>query len=140
MPSAVRATNYAAIKNAPLVGLAEGNGTFNNLHFAALILVVPYIVKSFIPFVKYGGFKTYLFMLVLVGPPTAVGYWSLMSVYGSRKNEKVILPGKDIEEYITIKDAELKKVYKGKEKIPMQLFHDSFFEGKIEFNGMTFQS
>jgi len=134
MPS-VRVTSYPAIKNAPLVGLAEGNGTFNNLHFAALILVVPYIVKSFIPIVKSGGFKTYLFLLLLTAPPTAMGYWALMSVYGSRRNEKVVLPGKDIEEYITIKDSELKKVYKGKEKIPMQLFHDSYFDGKIDFNG-----
>lgn len=134
MPS-VRVTNYPAIKNAPLLGLAEGNGTFNNLHFAALILVVPYIVKSFLPIFKYGGFKTYLFMLVLVGPPTAIGYWAVMSIYGQRRNEKVVLPGKDIEEYITIKDPELKKVYKGKEKIPMQLFHDSYFDGKIDFNG-----
>lgn len=134
MPS-VRVTSYPAIKNAPLVGLAEGNGTFNNLHFAALILVVPYIVKSFIPIIKSGGFKTYLFLLLLTGPPTAMGYWALMSVYGSRRNQKVVLPGKDIEEYITIKDPELKKVYKGKEKIPMQLFHDSYFDGKIDFNG-----
>jgi hypothetical protein len=134
MPS-VRVTSYPAIKNAPLVGLAEGNGTFNNLHFAALILVVPYIVKSFIPIVKSGGFKTYLFLLLLTGPLAAMGYWALMSVYGSRRNEKVVLPGKDIEEYITVKDPELKKVYKGKEKIPMQLFHDSYFDGKIDFNG-----
>ncbi len=138
MPSPLRVTNYPAVKNAPVVGLAEGNGTFNNLHFAALILVVPYIVKSFLPLVKYGGFKTYLFMLVLVGPPTAIGYWAFMSIYGPRKNEKVILPGKDIEEYITINDPELKKVYKGKEKIPMQLFHDNYFDGKIEFNGVSF--
>jgi len=46
-----------------------------------------------------------------------------------------VLPGKNIEEYITIKDPELKKLYKGKEKIPMQLFHDAYFEGKIDFNG-----
>jgi hypothetical protein len=134
MPS-VRVTDYPAIKNAPLVGLAEGNGAFNNLHFVALILVVPYVVKSFIPIVKSGGFKTYLFLLLLTGLPTTLAYWVLMSVYGSRRNEKVVLPGKDIEEYITINDPELKKVYKGKEKIPMQLFHDSYFDGKIDFNG-----
>ena len=134
--SSVRVTNYPAIKNAPLVGLYEGNGSFNNIHFGALIIVVPYILKSFIPVVKYGGFKTYLFCVVLFGPVTAVAYWAFNSVYGSRRNEKVTLPGKDIEEYITINDPELKKLYKGKEKIPMQVFHDAYFDGKIDFNGM----
>lgn len=133
--SAVRVTKYSAIKNAPLVGLAEGNGSFSNVHLAILIVVVPYVVKSFTPIVKYGGFKTYLFLLLLLGAPTAVGYWSFMSIYGGRKNEKVQLPGKDIDEYITINDPELKKLYKGKEKIPMQVFHDAYFEGKIDFKG-----
>ena len=135
--SSVRVTNYPAIKNAPLVGLAEGNGAFNNLHLAGLLIVVPYILKSFLPIIKYGGFKTYLFMFILTGAPTAVGYWAFNSIYGSRKNDKVVLPGKDIEDYITIKDVELKKLYKGREKIPMQLFHDAYFEGKIDFKGMS---
>lgn len=133
--SSVRVTNYPAIKNAPIVGLAEGNGAFNNYHLAAAVVVVPYVVKSFIPVVKYGGFKTYLFMLVICGIPTTMAYWTFNSIYGGRRNEKVVLPGKNIEEYITINDPELKKLYKGKEKIPMQVFHDAFFEGKIDFNG-----
>lgn len=58
-----------------------------------------------------------------------------MSMYGPRKNEKVALPGKDIEEYITIHDPELKAKYHGKEKIPMQIMHDAYFDGKIDFNG-----
>jgi hypothetical protein len=60
-----------------------------------------------------------------------------MSMFGSRKNEKVVLPGKDIEEYINIKDPELRARYHGKEKIPMQTFHDAYFDGKIDFNGIS---
>merc|ERR1712130_647514 len=74
-------------------------------------------------------------MVAVTGVPITVGYWTLISIYGPRKNEKVTLPGKDIEEYITIKDLELRKQYNGKEKIPMQIFHDAYFEGKIDFNG-----
>jgi hypothetical protein len=133
--TSVRETKLPSIKNAPLVGLAEGNAQFSNYHLAALVLIVPYIVKSFLPLVSRGGFKTYLFMLVLTGVPTTVAYWAIMSTYGARKNDKVILPGKDIEEYITIKDPELKKLYNGKNKIPMQIFHDAYFEGKIDFKG-----
>jgi len=131
----VRVTNFPAIKNAPLAGLAEGNGSFNNYHFTACILVVPYILKSLLPLVNRGGFKTYLFLLVLTGAPIAIAYWTLNSMYGGRKNEKVQLPNKNIEEYITIKDVELKQHYSGKNKIPMQVFHDAYFDGKIEFKG-----
>lgn len=134
--TSVRTTSLPAIKNAPLVGLAEGNGQFNNYHLAGLVVVVPYVLKSFLPLVSRGGFKTYIFLLLLTGAPTAVAYWTIMSTYGSRKNEKVVLPGKDIEEYITIKDADLRQFYNGKRKIPMQVFHDAFFDGKVEFNGM----
>ena len=104
-------------------------------HLAALILGVPWLVKNTLPIVNRGGFKTYLFMVLLLGVPVAVAYWTFMSTYGPRKNTKVQLPGRDIEEYITIKDEELKALYHGKEKIPMQVFHDAYFDGKIDFNG-----
>ena len=131
----VTITDTPAIKNAPLIGLAEGNGSFNNLHLAGLVLGVPWIVKRTLPVVSYGGFKTYLFLVALLGVPVAIAYWTLMSMYGPRKNQKVQLPGRSIEEYITIKDPELKAKYFGKEKIPMQVFHDAFFDDKVDFNG-----
>ncbi|KAF8634688.1 hypothetical protein AX17_004125 [Amanita inopinata Kibby_2008] len=133
--STVRVTNVPAIKNAPLVGLAEGNGSFNNYHLAALVLGVPYLLKSILPIVNRGGFKTYIFLVILTGVPTTIAYWTLNSMYGGRRNEKVHMPGKNIEEYITIKDAGLKSMYRGREKIPMQVFYDAYFEGKIDFNG-----
>ncbi|KAK2460012.1 hypothetical protein APHAL10511_008018 [Amanita phalloides] len=133
--TSVRVTTFPAIKNAPLVGLAEGNGSFNNLHLAAFVLAVPYVLKSIFPFVNRGGFKTYVFLVILTGLPTTIAYWMLKSLFGSRRNEKVQLPGKNIEEYITIKDVDLRSKYNGREKIPMQVFHDAYFEGKIEFNG-----
>jgi len=128
-------TDTPAIKNAPLIGLAEGNGYFSNFQLIGLIIVVPWLVKRILPLVNRGGFKTYLFLLILLGIPVAISYWTLMSMYGRRKNEKVALPGKDIEEYIDIKDRELKEKYHGKEKIPMQEFHDAYFDEKIDFKG-----
>ncbi|KAF9022553.1 sphingolipid C9-methyltransferase [Hymenopellis radicata] len=133
--TSVQPTNYSSIKNAPLAGLAEGNSYFSNYHLAAAVVVVPYVLKMFLPLFNRGGVKTYLFLLILTGVPTTVAYWTLASMYGARLNEKVKLPGKDIEEYITIKDAELAKLYNGKNKIPMQVFHDAFFEGKIDIKG-----
>jgi hypothetical protein len=133
--SIVRPSSSPAIKNAPVLGLAEGNGTFSNLHLAGLVLGVPWLLKRWLPLINRGGFYTYLSLVILLGIPITLGYWTVMSRIGRRKNEKVILPGKSIEEYITINDPELKKKYHGQEKIPMQLFHDAYFEGKIDFKG-----
>lgn len=136
--SQVRVSNIPSIKNAPLVGLAEGNGSFSNLTLAALVLGVPYFLKGWLPLISRGGFYTYWFLVLILGIPITISYWTFMSTYGKRKNEKVVLPGKDIEEYITIKDHVMKIYYGGKEKIPMQVFHDAYFDGKIEFKGVCF--
>ncbi|THH06598.1 hypothetical protein EW145_g3977 [Phellinidium pouzarii] len=138
--SSVRVTNVPAIKNAPLIGLAEGNGSFSNLMLGALVLGVPYFLKRTLPFVRYGGTTTYWVLVILLGLPITIGYWTFMSTYGRRKNEKVQLPGKDIEEYITLKDVNLKIHYGGKEKIPMQVFHDAYFDGKADFKGDVLES
>jgi len=128
-------TTWATLKNAPVLGLAEGSSAFSNYHLAALVLGVPYVVKRILPLVNRGGFYTYWFLVALVGLPITVGYWTLMSRIGARVNERVPLPGKDIEEYIDIRDDELKKLYHRKNKIPMQIFHDAYFDGKIDFKG-----
>ncbi|KAG9085679.1 hypothetical protein FS749_004237 [Ceratobasidium sp. UAMH 11750] len=128
----VRVTNLPSIKNAPLP--AEGNGTFSNATLAGLVLGVPYVVKRVLPIVNRGGSNTYWFLVVVLGVPVAVAYWTVMSMYGARKNEKVAFPGRPQSEYFEIKDAALKAEWAGK-KIPMQVFHDAYFEGKIDFKG-----
>ena len=128
-------TKWPSLKNAPVLGLAEGSSSFSNYHLAALVLGVPYVVKRILPLVNRGGFYTYWILVALLGVPITVGYWTLMSRLGSRVNERVSLPGKDIEEYIDIHDDDLKKLYHGKNKIPMQIFHDAYFDSKIDFRG-----
>src|ERR1700731_2140870 len=134
-PSPVRVTDTPAIKNAPLVGLAEGNGYFSNLQLAALVVLVPWLVKRTLPLVRHGGAPTYLVLLVLLGAPVAAAYWALASTYGPRRNTKVALPGKNIEAYLTVHDRDLRRAYRLREKIPMQVFHDAYFDKKIDFNG-----
>jgi sphingolipid C9-methyltransferase len=134
----VKPTSYPTIASAPLISLAEGSSAFSNVHLAILVLFVPWLLKR-LPLFNRGGFKTYLFFLLITGIPTTLAYWMIMSRIGGRRREnKVDVDSltKNLEEYITIKDPELKKVYgAGKEKIPMQVFHDAYFEGKVEFNG-----
>lgn len=138
MSGSPRLTNVPNFKNSPRLGLAEGNGSFSNRVLATLVLGLPWLLKRLLPIVSHGGFKTYIFLVTILGVPITVAYWTLMSMFGPRKNEKVALPGKDIEEYITIHDLELKARYHNKEKIPMQTFHDAYFDGKIDFNGSAF--
>lgn len=133
----VKITKIPTIKNPPLVGVAEGNGEFNNLHLAAIVLGVPWVLKRILPVVSHGGLKTYIFLVVVFGVPLTLGYWTVMSIYGKRKNEKVAIPAVNIEEYITTDDPDLKTKYHDKEKIPMQIFHDAYFDGKYEFNGQS---
>ena len=129
-------TSVSAFKNAPPLGIVEGNGSFSNYALAAAVLGVPWLVKRILPLVNRGGFKTYLFLVAILGVPVTIAYWYLMSVYGPRKNERVAFPGKDIEEYITIREPSLKAKYNGKEKIPMQEFYDAYFEGQIDIKGV----
>lgn len=131
----VQLTKTPTIKNAPLVGLVEGNGQFSNLHLAALVVGVPWVVKQILPVISRGGLKTYLFLVIVLGVPVTCAYWTVMSIYGKRKNTKVAIPSGNIEDYITTEDPDLKTKYHGKEKIPMQIFHDAYFDGKYEFNG-----
>ncbi|KAF9074716.1 sphingolipid C9-methyltransferase [Rhodocollybia butyracea] len=138
-----KVTEYPTISNAPLVGLLEGNGAFSNIHLAVLVLFVPWLLKRMLPLVNRGGFKTYLFLLLLTGLPTTLAYWMVMSristtagVFGDRRTNRVDLPANvEANEYFEIKDAELKKHYPAGTKIPMQVFHDSYFEGKLDIKG-----
>ncbi|KAF8326840.1 sphingolipid C9-methyltransferase [Cantharellus anzutake] len=132
--SVVRVTNVPAIHNAPLP--AEGNGSFSNYHLAALVLGVPWVVKRLLPLLNRGGFCTYWFLVLLLSLPITIAYWALMSHYGPRKNEKVKLPGRPAGFYYDIKDPDLKHQWGFTDaKIPMQIFHDAYIEGKIDIKG-----
>jgi len=80
------------------------------------------------------GWYTYWFLFVLCFVPVTIGYWIVTSRFGPRKNEKVPLPGRPLSDYYTITDPEFAAKWEGK-KIPMQIFHDAYFDGKIDFNG-----
>jgi hypothetical protein len=124
-------TSYPAIANAPLP--AEGSASFSNLHLALLNLFVPWIITKFIPFRTSWTF--YFFLLLLTFLPTTIGYWAFVSKYGQRINEKVPFPGKPISSYIDLKNSALRKYEARGAKLPMQKFHDEYFDGKVEFKG-----
>ncbi|PKI85506.1 sphingolipid C(9)-methyltransferase [Malassezia vespertilionis] len=133
--SKVRLTHYAAIRNGLLP--VEGNGYFSNVQLALLIFFGPAILLRILPIVKarWFGWTSYLFLVALCGVPLAIAYWAVMSMVGPRINEKVELPNRPIEYYLDIKDPALRAKYHGRHKIPMEIFYENYFDGKIDVKG-----
>ena len=128
----LKVTKRAAIANAPLP--VEGSGYFSNLQLAAAVLAVPYFLTRFVPYFSFKA--SYLFLLAVTALPTTIAYWLAMSRVSSRVRDYGVLPGKPLEHYMDIKDPELRQKYHGTHnKIPMQVFYDAYFEGKIDIKG-----
>lgn len=82
-----------------------------------------------------GGFKTWVFLALLLALPILGPFWWLTSEFAPRKNEKARLPGKNIEHYLKFKKEEDRDAYYGKKKIPIETFQEKYFDGEIELNG-----
>lgn len=89
------------------------------------------MVQRFLPFGSSWTF--YWFLVIILFIPLTIGYWTLCSKYGKRLNEKVPFPGKPLDHYIDLKNSNLRKYENA--KVPMQKFHDAYFDGKVEFKG-----
>ena len=79
--------------------------------------------------------KTTIFFAIFTTVPLLISFWTVMSSMSPRKNEKVKLPGRPIEHYLTFKKEADQLKYRGKTKIPMETFHNMYFDGDVEFNG-----
>lgn len=122
---------YPAIKNAPLPADAAGNESFSLLALAGLLIVPPFWLSWKVG----GGTKTALFFALFTTIPLLAGFWLVVSSISPRKNEKAKYPGRPVEHYLTFKKPEDKTKYHGKNKIPMETFHEMYFDGDVDFNG-----
>ncbi|ODV74328.1 S-adenosyl-L-methionine-dependent methyltransferase [Cyberlindnera jadinii NRRL Y-1542] len=127
----LRTTDYPAIKNAPLPADGPGSKHFSNLLVLALIAGIPWFIKSKLG----GGFKTWVFFVLLTFLPILMVYWTLASTYSPRLNERVRFPNKGVEHYLEFHTEELKQKYSGQNKIPMETFHELYFANKVSFKG-----
>ncbi|PSR93920.1 S-adenosyl-L-methionine-dependent methyltransferase [Coniella lustricola] len=127
----VRTTSYPSIKNAPLPADGPGSDSFSLYALGALLIVPPY----WLAWKVGGGFKTTLFFGLLTSLPLLAAFWLVVSSISPRKNEKAKLPGRPVEHYLTFKKPEDKAKYHGKNKIPMETFHEMYFDGDVDFNG-----
>lgn len=127
----VQTTDYPSIANAPLPAEGASSRSFDNRLLFFLLAAVPYYLKS-----KIGGGKwTFLFFAALTAIPILVTFWTAVSSFGNRINEKARLPNRGVEYYLKFRDSKDAETYKGNNKIPMETFHEMYFEGKVSFKG-----
>lgn len=132
----INTTASPTINNAPLPADGPGSKHFSNKALIGFLVLIPLFVTR-----KLGlGFKTWLFFALLFAVPILMAYWSVVSSFSPRINEKVKLPGKPVGHYLEFHDEELKAKYVTSNngqgtKIPMETFHELYFDGKVSFKG-----
>ncbi|KAL6249988.1 hypothetical protein RBB50_002289 [Rhinocladiella similis] len=127
----VRTTAYPAIKNAPIPADSAGSESFNNYVLIGLLVVVPaYLARQL-----RGGFYTTIFLAIFTSVPILASFWAVASSISPRKNEKVRYPGRPVEHYLHFREEEDRAKYHGKNRIPMETFHEMYFDGKVDFKG-----
>ncbi|OJJ42319.1 hypothetical protein ASPZODRAFT_77117 [Penicilliopsis zonata CBS 506.65] len=129
----VKTTTSPSINNPPLPADGPGNEHFSNLALGGLLLGVPVTLAWMVG----GGFKTTIFFALLTALPVLIAYWTVMSAYSPRLNEKVRLPGRPVEYYLTFKKDVDRARWKGSNKIPLQTFYALYLAGEVDFNGDT---
>jgi cyclopropane fatty-acyl-phospholipid synthase-like methyltransferase len=82
-----------------------------------------------------GGFKTTVLFFFITGIPILAAFWTLNSTFAPRRNEKAKYPGKPIENYLVFHKEEDREKYYGRNKIPMETFHEKYFDGEVDFKG-----
>ncbi|RDA91944.1 hypothetical protein CP533_1310 [Ophiocordyceps camponoti-saundersi (nom. inval.)] len=122
---------YPSIKNGPLPADGPGSDSFNNIGLFALLAGVPLYLAW-----KVGGrFKTFVFFALIVDVPLLVAWWLAISAISPRRNEKAKLPGRPVEFYLDFKKEADRAKYRGSHKIPMETFHEMYFDGDVDFKG-----
>ena len=124
-------SQYPAIKNASLPADASGSDSFSNTILITVLTVIP----GYFTFKVGGGLFTWILFALLFALPILAVFWLVASSISPRKNEKARYPGRPVEHYLAFKNAEDRAKYHGKNKIPMETFHEMYFAGDVAFKG-----
>jgi len=92
-------------------------------------------VPIFLSWIIRAGWVAAGLIAILTSFPLLASFWYLSSTYTPRKNEKVKLPGRPIENYLSFHQKADSLKYRGNNKIPIDKFQEMYFNGDVEFNG-----
>ncbi|KAL4875612.1 S-adenosyl-L-methionine-dependent methyltransferase [Aspergillus karnatakaensis] len=124
-------TKFPAINNPTLPVDGPGNESWSNTLLIGALVGVP----VFLTYKLGGGLKTVVFLGLLTLFPILIAFWYFKSSLSPRTNEKVKLPGRPVEEYVTFKNQSDKLKYNGRSRVPMQTFAEMYLDGTADFNG-----
>ncbi|KAL5336144.1 S-adenosyl-L-methionine-dependent methyltransferase [Aspergillus crustosus] len=124
-------TKFPAINNPPLPVDGPGNESWSNTLLISVLVGVP----VFLTYKVGGGLKTVVFFGLITLFPILVAFWYWKSSSSPRTNEKVKLPGRPVEEYVTFKNPTDRAKWSGRSRIPMQTFAEMYLDGAVDFNG-----
>ena len=114
----------------------HGNAVFSNIGLVLFCLGLP---RALLWLVGYFSWTVYLVLFLITAVPGFAAYnyaWNYyLHNFTPYNDMKAPLPGKDIEEYITINEPALKARFHHRNKIPMELFFESYIAGKIDIKG-----
>lgn len=79
--------------------------------------------------------KTAVFLGLITTVPVLVVFWTWSSTCSPRTNDKVKLPGRPIEQYVTFKNSADRAKWQGRNRIPLQTFCEMYLDGAVDFNG-----
>ncbi|KAE9368159.1 S-adenosyl-L-methionine-dependent methyltransferase [Stipitochalara longipes BDJ] len=120
-----------SIKDGILPADGPGAEGFSNLALLTLVTTVP----VFLSYLLCLTWVVTALLTLLTFFPLLASFWYLSSRLTPRKNEKVKLPSRPIESYLNfLKDSDKHK-YKGRNKIPIDIFQTLYFNGDVEFKG-----
>jgi sphingolipid C9-methyltransferase len=122
---------YLAIKNGPLPADAAGSESFSNILLFSLLAIVPWYLARQLG----GGIYTTLFLAPFTALPILITFWTVASTISPRKNEKARYPGRPVQDYLHFRSEKDRMKYYGKNRIPMETFHEMYFDEKVDFKG-----
>lgn len=95
------------------------------------LIVVPWYLARQVG----GGLYTTVFFAIFTTVPLLVAFWTVSSTISPRKTEKAKYCGRPVEYYLQFHSEHDRATYRGKSKIPMEVFYEKYFNGEVDFKG-----